>query len=166
MNENVLVAGVGNVFLGDDGFGVEVAHRLARMDLPGGTRVQDFGIRGLHLAYELVEPHDMVIIADAVQRGDPPGTVSLLELDLSNDEAPSPAGAHVMDLHAVFAWAKTLGGALPRVLLLGCEPLRVEEGEGLSNPVEEAVDRAVAAVRELVRRQLAGVHPAHAGGLT
>lgn len=166
MNHDVLVAGVGNVFLGDDGFGVEVAHRLARTELPDGARVEDFGIRGLHLAYELVEPHDMVIIADAVQRGDPPGTVSLLELDLSQGETPSPAGAHVMDLHAVFAWAKTLGGALPRVLLVGCEPMRVDEGEGLSHPVEEAVDQAVAAVRELVHRQLAGAEAAHAGGVT
>jgi hydrogenase maturation protease len=138
-----------------------VAHRLARTALPDGAQVEDFGIRGLHLAYELVEPHDMVIIADAVQRGDPPGTVSLLELDLSKSEPPAPAGAHVMDLHAVFAWARTLGGALPRVLLLGCEPLLVEEGEGLSNPVREAVDRAVTAVRDLVSRQLA-----HTGGLT
>jgi hydrogenase maturation protease len=155
----VLVAGVGNVFLGDDGFGVEVARRLAGEPLPPWVRVGDFGIRGVHLAYELLEGYEAAILVDASPRGEPPGTVYVIEPDL--DGQPDPGGAfqpepgvmvdaHGMEPDAVFALLKALGGRIPRLLVVGCEPAEVTERMGLSPPVAGAVDQAVAVVRELI----------------
>jgi hydrogenase maturation protease len=153
----VLVAGVGNVFLGDDGFGVEVARRLADEPLPGWVRVGDFGIRGVHLAYELLEGYEKAILVDAAPRGEAPGTVYVIEPDL--DGEPSPAvgdgsgvlvDAHGMEPDAVFALLKALGGDIPRLLVVGCEPAEVSERMGLSPPVAGAVGQAVAVVRELI----------------
>ena len=152
----VLVAGVGNVFLGDDGFGVEVARRLAGEPLPGWVRVGDFGIRGVHLAYELLEGYEAAILVDAAPRGEAPGTVYVIEPDL---DAPGPdldngpgvlVDAHGMEPDAVFALLKALGGDIPKLLVVGCEPAEVSERMGLSPPVAGAVDQAVAVVRELL----------------
>lgn len=146
-----LVAGIGNIFLGDDGFGVEVAQRLARESLPGEVRVGDFGIRGLHLAYELLDGgYERTILVDATARGGAPGTVYLIEPELDSPAAAASADAHAMDPRTVFATLKALGGDPGRVLIVGCEPASVAEGIGLSDPVANAVGEAVRLVRELV----------------
>lgn len=149
MNRRILVAGVGNVFFGDDGFGVEVVGRMGRERWPATADVRDFGIRGLHLAYELLEPLQLVIIVDALAHGEPPGTVTLLEPEL-DPEVLATADAHGMNLPVVFATVRSLGGELPRVLLVGCEPANTREGMGLSEPVAAAVPEAIAMIRELL----------------
>ena len=137
MSPRVLVAGVGNVFLGDDGFGVEVARRLAATPLPDGVKVVDFGIRGVHLAYELLDQqYDTTVLVDATPRGGDPGTVYLLEPDLQTLGAdPEAADAHAMSPDAVFGLLRRLGGTPGRVLVVGCEPARAEEEMGLSDEV-------------------------------
>ena len=159
----VLVAGVGNVFLGDDGFGVEVARRLADETLPGWVRVGDFGIRGVHLAYELLEGYEAAILVDAAPRGEAPGTVYVIEPDLDGEPDPSVqdgsgvlVDAHGMEPDAVFALLKALGGDIPKLLVVGCEPAEVSERMGLSPPVAGAVDQAVAVVRELIGEHESG----------
>jgi hydrogenase maturation protease len=132
----VLVAGIGNVFLGDDAFGVKLAERVASRP---GIDVVDFGIRGLDLAYALAE-YDVAVFLDAVPRGGSPGTLYLIEPDLA--ELPPDIDAHAMDPVKVLALAKTLGGELPRTLVLGCEPAAAEEFTDLSAPVELALDEA------------------------
>jgi hydrogenase maturation protease len=148
----VLVAGAGNVFRGDDGFGVEVATRLAREPLPEGVTVQDYGIRALHLTYALLEPPALLIVVDAVSRGEPPGTLFVIEPAL--EAVTQTADPHGMSLPSVFAGVRALGGTLPRVLIVGCEPADLGETMGLSAPVAEAVGPAVALVRELLEREL------------
>jgi hydrogenase maturation protease len=155
MNRKLLIAGIGNIFLGDDAFGVEVAQRLAAAELPPEVRVADFGIRGLHLAYDLLEGgYDTTILLDATPRGGKPGTLYLIEPDLSS-ETMGPADAHAMNPEAVLAALRALGGRPGRVLVLGCEPESVEESMGLSEPVAGAVDEAVRMVREVVARERA-----------
>lgn len=152
MNERVLVAGIGNIFLGDDGFGVEVANRLATRPLPEGVKVSDFGIRGLHLAYELLEGYDIVVLVDTVCRGDPPGTISVIELaaDLEGGAAPD---AHDMEPQTVLALLADLGGHVERLLLVGFEPADVEERIGLSAVAAGAVDGAVSMVEDLIEQE-------------
>ena len=106
---SVLVAGIGNVFLADDGFGVEVARRLAERELPGGVKVADFGIRGMDLAYELQEDYDAAVLVDAVPRGQAPGTLFVIEPDL--EQAEPVLDAHAMDPVRVLGLARTLGYA-------------------------------------------------------
>jgi hydrogenase maturation protease len=151
----VLVAGIGNVFLGDDGFGPEVARRLQGGGaLPDGVRVEDFGIRGLDLAYALGEGLDAAILVDAVPRGDPPGTLYVIEPELDFGE-PGAMDAHGMDPVKVLALAGSLGPLPERVLLVGCEPETRMTGDEeelvgeLSEPVRAAVDGAVDLVRSL-----------------
>ena len=167
MSGNVLVAGVGNIFLGDDGFGVEVVRRLASRPLPPGVRVADYGIRGVHLAFELLEhPDDTTILVDLTPRGGEPGTVYLIEPDLealadahiANLAGMGMADAHSMTPDAVFALLRSFGGTPKNVWIVGCEPLSVEEEMGLSPPVEGAVDEAVDLILEwLARERAAGV---------
>ena len=146
----ILVAGVGNVFFGDDGFGPEVARAL-EIALPDGVKVEDFGIRGLHLAYELLNGYERAIVVDAVPRGGAPGTLYVIE---PSDERPADApDAHRMDVQNVFAYLRVLGGDAPPVTIVGCEPATVEPGMGLSAPVARSIEPAVA----LVRRLLGGV---------
>jgi hydrogenase maturation protease len=160
-----LVACLGNIFLSDDGFGVEVARRLARHELPDGVRVTDYGIRGMHLAYDLAEGFDNTILVDATQRGGQPGTVYLIEPEPPTDlDGPDPAddgtgtmlasmsllNAHGMQPDLVLSLAGTLGAAAGRVLVVGCEPATLDEGIGLSAPVAAAVDDAVRMVTKLV----------------
>lgn len=153
--DRVLVAGIGNIFLGDDGFGVEVARRLVGETLPEGVRVADYGIRGLHLAYELLDGgYDTTVIVDAMPRGGAPGTVYLLEPDPiagTEPRAPTSADGHGMNPQAVLDWLHSLGGTPGRVLVVGCEPGSVEEEMGLSSPVSRAVDEAVRLILELLR---------------
>jgi hydrogenase maturation protease len=157
----VLVAGVGNIFLGDDGFGVEVARRLADMPLPAGVTVADYGISGMHLAYDLAGGYDTTILVDALPRGGEPGAVYVLEPDASEDTAAPAADeataaampfldAHGMQPDVVFRMLDVLGARAGRVLIVGCEPASTEEGIGLSPPVATAVDEAVRVVTGLV----------------
>lgn len=153
MSGRTLVAGVGNIFLADDGFGVEVARRLAAESLPDGVEVSDFGIRGVHLAYQLLDGYDTLILIDAVSQGDSPGTVFLLEPDLEAlDTQPvlSIGDAHGMDPESVLRLVKSLGGRIGRVLVVGCEPAEITERIGLSARVMGSVDEAVRLVRSLL----------------
>jgi hydrogenase maturation protease len=155
-----MVAGIGNVFLGDDGFGPAVAQRLAGRDLPAGVRVVDVGIRGLHLAYDLLDGCDLLVLVDAAPLGEPPGTVAVIEVD--PDDAP-PAGpdpaaldAHSISPAALLATLRAMGGGVGRVLVVGCEPVTLEEGMGLSPVVADAVDRAAEVVLEVLAAELTG----------
>jgi hydrogenase maturation protease len=156
----VLVAGIGNIFLGDDAFGVEVVRRLEGAGVPQGVRVTDFGIRGYDLAYALTSGYDTAILVDAAQRGDTPGTLYLIEPDLAGPESgenPAAAEAHSMDPLRVLRLAQNLGTLPRRILVLGCEPATFggEEGHlGLSTPVEAAVDQAIARLRSLLAEEL------------
>lgn len=151
----ILVAGIGNVFLGDDGFGVAVVRRLEDAELPDGVVVTDFGIRGIHLAYELTGgAYDTVILVDAVSRNSPPGTLYVLK-PLPGDRSGSFVDAHDMTPETVLALAGTLGGEIGRVLLVGCEPADVSPGMELSAPVADTVGVAVDLVLELIDQQIA-----------
>jgi len=155
---NVLVAGVGNIFLGDDGFGVDVARRLSEVDLPAGVRVVDYGIRGMHLAYDLAGgDYDLTVLVDATSRGDAPGTVYVIELDPGSAvDNPSVVDAHGMQPDVVLSLVRLLGADPGRVLLVGCEPETLDSGMGLSPVVSRAVDTAVATVVDLVVDLVAG----------
>ncbi|HEX5432359.1 MAG TPA: hydrogenase maturation protease [Bryobacteraceae bacterium] len=149
----MLIAGIGNIFLGDDGFGVEVARALSSRHLPGFVRAADFGIRGLHLAYELLDGgYSTVILVDAAPRGGPPGSIYLIEPDSNAPGDAASADAHSMTPESVLALLKMLGGTPGRVLIVGCEPVSVEEGIGLSGPVSLAVEEAVRLLFELIER--------------
>jgi hydrogenase maturation protease len=148
-----MVAGIGNIFLGDDAFGVELARRLATVALPEGVRVADYGIRGMHLAYDLLDiAPDTTILLDAVARGGEPGTVYVLEIRSGDvaDLQPSAVDAHGMAPDAVLALLDNLGGSAGRTLLVGCEPANTEEGIGLSTTVAASVDKAVGVVLDLL----------------
>ena len=157
----VLVAGIGNIFLGDDGFGSEVARQLAGRPQPGAVRVVDFGIRGFDLAYALMDGYDVTIFIDATPRGSEPGTLYTIEPDLSElDEIDARAAMvepHGMNPMRVLAMVRAMGGTFRRILLVGCEPatLGPEEGRlGLSEPVAAAIDGAVDLVESLIREIL------------
>ena len=163
MSAKILVAGIGNIFLGDDAFGVEVARRLAECELPNEVRVVDFGIRGLDLVYALQDSYDTTILIDAFPHGKEPGTVSIVEpclhdLDVGSNESGrvEPHGMHPMN---VLRMAKVMQAPLEHILLIGCEPayLGGDDGHiGLSEPVEAAVGKAVNTTRTLVHRILNG----------
>jgi hydrogenase maturation protease len=151
----ILIAGIGNIFFGDDAFGVEVARRMAQRPLPEGVRVVDFGIRGLDLAYALLDPWEAVILVDAVPRGGPIGTIYVLEPEVD------PAGTagmavepHAMNPLAVLRTARELGSRIERVLLVGCEPspcaLEDDMRMELSEPVAAAVVHATTLIESLV----------------
>lgn len=152
----VLVAGIGNIFLGDDGFGVEVVRRLAERRIPDGVEIVDFGIRGMDLAYALLEPRDAVILIDAAPRGQKPGTVSLIEHEMEQ-ECEVSVDTHSMDPVKVLRLAQTLGAPPTRVLVIAVEPgtLGPAEGESnvlvqLSDPVKAAVNEALVLVESLL----------------
>jgi hydrogenase maturation protease len=152
----VLVAGVGNIFLGDDGFGVEVVRRLAERELPEGVEVADFGIRGMDLAYALQDDYEVVVFVDAIPRGEEPGTVYLLEPEIE-DDGEVALDTHGMDPVKVIKLSRALGAGPTRTLVVGCEPQVVVSGEDyddmlmeLSEPVRAAVEEAVKLVVSLV----------------
>ncbi|MGW3630050.1 hydrogenase maturation protease [Streptomyces sp. NPDC005122] len=156
----VLVAGIGNIFLGDDGFGVETVRALTGGRLPAHVEAVDIGVRGVHLAYQVLDGYDTLILVDATARGEAPGTLYVIEHDGAETEGAAPPGAvldgHRMTPDTVLALLGTLcagtGGQPPRrTLVLGCEPASVEEGIGLSPPVAAAVPRAVRMIEELLR---------------
>jgi hydrogenase maturation protease len=161
----ILIAGIGNIFLGDDAFGVEVAQRLLRRPFPPDVRVVDFGIRGIDLFYTLLEGCQTVILVDAVQRGQSPGTLYLIEPD------PTPASqlapeelmiqGHSLDPMRVLQLAAAMGDRVKRVLLVGCEPQACGSDDepfplGMSEPVRAAVEQAVVSIESFVEQILAG----------
>ena len=169
----VLVACVGNIFLGDDAFGVEVARRLMGREQAEGVRVVDFDIRGLDLTYALLDGHDGVILVDAAPRGGPPGTLYVLEPSADDPPGPEDAGPsielHSLDPVKVLRLARAMGGRVDRLVVVGCEPTAPEDGSddmraGLSEPVRAAVDEAVLLVESLVARLIAG-EPIEASGV-
>jgi len=189
MTGRMLIAGVGNIFLGDDGFGPEVARRLAAEDLPGWVQVADYGTSGMHLAYDLADGYQTAILIDAAPRGDKPGTVTVLAPTppprprLAPTAPPQPGlaaasgplgasrlfDAHGMQPDVVLGVLDTLGGeaARPRILVVGCEPASVDYGMELSEPVAAAVDEAVRVVLGLVAeaaRDHQGAAPARDAG--
>jgi hydrogenase maturation protease len=157
MNQ-ILVAGIGNIFKGDDGFGVEVAQRLARRPLPVGVKVVDFGIRGIDLTYALLDGYDAAILLDTVRRGEPPGTLFVIAPERHSSEPLAPDDLllepHNLDPAKVLRLAEALGGGCPRILLVACEPETFGDEEtgamGLSPSVAAVIDEAVAAVERLV----------------
>jgi hydrogenase maturation protease len=161
--QRVLVACIGNIFLGDDGFGVEVAQRLMRRGYPRSVEVIDFGIRGVELAYSLLDDYDELILVDAVPRGGSPGTLYLLEIDMENipagDATHVALDAHSMDPVRVLAFARVLGARSIHTLLVGCEPAILGSGGeyedmqvGLSAPVQAALAGAVKMVDGLIEQ--------------
>lgn len=163
MSRPTLVAGIGNVFLGDDGFGVEAVQALSARPLPDGVEVVDFGVRGVHLAYQLLDGYDTLVLVDATARGGAPGTLYLIEADGAGPVAPGGAvlDGHHMSPDAVLALLGTLcagTGSTPprRTLVIGCEPASTEEGIGLSGPVAAAVPEAVRMLLELLREPARG----------
>jgi hydrogenase maturation protease len=158
----ILVAGIGNIFMGDDAFGVEVVKRLSVRPLPEQVRVIDFGIRGLDLVYALQDGYDTTILVDACPQGQPAGTVCVIEPDLNATDANAASevvDSHGMDPMNVIRMAKSMNAPLKRLLVIGCEPetLGGEQGQmGLSVPVEAALDEAVRVVESVVQRILDG----------
>jgi hydrogenase maturation protease len=156
----ILIAGVGNIFLGDDGFGVEVALSLLRRQLGEGVVVKDFGIRGFDLAYALLDSWDAVVMVDALARGNAPGTLYVVEPDLAGlgSAASAAINPHGMDPVQVLNLAASMGTICAKVLVLGCEPQdfgdELEGRMGLSAPVQAAVEEASNLVEELVGRIL------------
>ncbi len=158
----ILIAGIGNIFLGDDAFGSEVARAFALRELPDAVRVVDFGIRGFDLTYALLDGYEVTIFVDATPRGSAPGTLYTIEPDLSELDDMDAEGmmveTHGMNPMKVLSMVKSMGGHFKRIFLVGCEPapLASEDGHmGLSEPVEAAVREAVKVVESLVHRILA-----------
>lgn len=155
----LLVAGIGNIFCGDDGFGPEVARELAAQPI-AGVKIEDYGIRGMHLAYELLSGYDRAIVIDAVGREGEPGTLYVIEPESGEPGlAPDP---HRMDLENVFAFVRTIGGEPPPITIVGCQPSATDDEIGLSDAVRAAVRPAA----DLVRRLVADAFAADARGGT
>jgi len=159
----ILIAGIGNIFLGDDAFGVEVARRLAAREWPPNVKVTDFGIRGYDLAYALLDGYDMTILVDACPLGSPAGTLYVIKPDVNDlggtEEQQGAVEAHSMNPMNVLRLATSMGGPLKRVLLVGCEPatLGPEEGQmGLSETVEGVIDDAMKLVESIVEKIMNG----------
>jgi hydrogenase maturation protease len=176
MPRRVLIAGIGNIFLGDDGFGVEVVGRLSGRRLPEGVEVVDFGIRGMDLAYALHEDYDLVVFVDATPRGGEPGTVYLIEPEIEEDE-PVSLDTHGMDPVKVIRLARALGARPARTVVVGCEPQVIPGRRSgsethpyddmlmeLSEPVRAAVEEAAKLVESLVTETHKG--PGKAAGFS
>ncbi len=152
----ILVAGIGNIFMGDDAFGCEVVKKLAVRALPADVRLVDYGIRGLDLTYALLDHPDLTILIDAIHRGGAPGTLYTIEPEVDSG-SDGMMDTHSMDPVRVLQAARTMGGGAGRVLLVGCEPgdLGGEEGRmGLTPPVAAAIDEAANMVEELIQKEL------------
>jgi hydrogenase maturation protease len=155
LEKQILVAGVGNVFLADDGFGAAVAARLGERELPAGVTVMDFGTGGLDLAYEVMRGYDALVIVDISRQGGEPGTLYLIEPEEDEIEAGIEDGEmidpHGMDPKTVLRFVRAVGGWPGKIVVVACEPARVEEmGLELSEDVAAVVDRAVETVLEQV----------------
>lgn len=161
---NVLVAGIGNVFQRDDAFGVEVVRRLAAEPLPDCVTVKDIGIRGVHLAFDLLDDYDAVVLIDACARGKAAGSVSVIEPEI--DGVVSQGDAHQMDPVTMLRFAGTLGAKRANVFLVACEPADISDGMGLTDAVARAVEPAVGVVRDLLDMLIAGARTAREEGST
>lgn len=150
MAARILVAGIGNIFLGDDGFGSEVVRIAAISPDDPRVRVIDYGIRGMHLSYDLLEEWDTLVLVDAIPSRGNPGTLHVFQADHQSDASATTVDAHSMDPAAVFASLRALGGTPPYTVVVGCEAQSVEEGIGLTELVANAVPRAARAVEEIV----------------
>lgn len=154
----ILVAGIGNIFLGDDAFGVHVARKLHSRALPENVRVVDFAIRGLDLAYALCEQWDAAILIDAVARNEPPGTLFVIEPDIADQPAAAAVDGHSMDPVKVLALARSMGAQVNRLLVVGCQPALFDPDDALSlrgelsPPVAAAIEPAAELVIELIDR--------------
>lgn len=158
MSASVLIAGIGNIFQGDDSFGVSVVQKMAALELPENVRVMDIGIRSIDLGFALLDGYDLTILVDATARGGVPGTLYTIEIE-SADIPDASDGACMVNSHAldpvrVLALAKSMGAPFKKVLLVGCEPLVLDRDEsghiGLSEVVQAAVDPAITTIRQLV----------------
>jgi hydrogenase maturation protease len=154
---NILIACIGNIFQGDDAFGVEVAKHLACRPLPENVRLVDFGIRGFDLAYALMDGYDVTILVDAAPRGESPGTLYLIEPDLREIETetaqPAMIDAHTMNPLNVLRVAHSMGAEFKKLLLVGCEPQELGGSEGLmglSAPVQAAIGGAVQMIESII----------------
>jgi hydrogenase maturation protease len=158
---NILVAGIGNIFFGDDAFGVEVVQKMMKRELPASVTVADFGIRGFDLAYAMMdEQYDLTILVDALPRGGDPGTLYTIEPDLKDLDSLgdwSPVDTHGMTPVRVFQLIETMGGKPNRVVIVGCEPQTLGEEEegfmGLSAPVTASVNGAIEIIESLIRER-------------
>ncbi|MGG7099272.1 hydrogenase maturation protease [Rhodococcus sp. 24CO] len=164
----VLVAGVGNIFLGDDGFGSEVVRALQQEQLPAGVQLVDYGIRGVHLAYDLLESWEALVLIDALPQGGKPGAVEVFELESETDDdtvssSTARLDAHSLDPNSVFSSLRALGGAAPRTFVVGAHVESVDEGMGLTPKVQAAVTGAVSVVLGLVRSMAADAATADQG---
>lgn len=163
MNGKILIAGIGNIFLGDDGFGVAVTRQMAEQKLPPEVTVKDFGIRGFDLACALIEPWDLIILVDAAARGAEPGSVYVMEID--PDSQPPDAiiqNAHGLHPAGAIQLARSLGEIKARLVLVACEPndFGGDDGRmGLSTVVESTVESAVRMVEQIAGEFISeGVH--------
>jgi len=157
VSKSILIAGIGNIFHGDDAFGVAVAQKLAAEDWPQRVHVVDFGIRAIDLAFALLDGHDLTILVDATARGSEPGTLYVIEPDIdyvAENTGEDCVNSHALDPAKVLLLAKNLGAQFKRILVVGCEPLTLGEEEegrmGLSAIVEAAIDPAIETIRRLV----------------
>jgi len=163
----ILIACIGNIFLGDDAFGVEVARLLAARPALPGVRVVDYGIRGLDLVYAILDGYDVTILVDATARGGEPGTLYLIEPEASEADEPVMVEAHAMSPESVLRLVRSMGGTPGRVLVVGCEPETLgpeDEGlMGLSEPVQAALGEAVSMIESLVATIRNEPHPTPVG---
>lgn len=157
MTARVLVAGIGNIFLGDDGFGPEVVRHLAG-SLPADVGLVDYGIRGMHLAYDLLDGCEVLVLVDAIPGGEPAGTLRVLEVT-EDHVGDGGLDAHAMDPATVLASLRALGGRLPATVVVGCVPAHLGEAMGLSEAVAAAVVPAADAVHSVLRERF-GVYAA------
>ena len=157
ITSRILVAGIGNIFLGDDGFGPEVMRRVPERVVGPHVRVVDYGIRGMHLAYDLLDGCEALVLVDALPARGAPGTLHVFEADHESLSAGTGLDAHAMDPAAVFASLNALGGTPPYTVVVGCEVGDVSEGIGLSESVAAAVPDAVQAIDDVVKRLLTPV---------
>jgi hydrogenase maturation protease len=162
--KRILVAGIGNIFFGDDAFGCEVAKVLSRRELPEGVRVKDFGIRSYDLAYAMMDDYDATILVDTTPRGETPGTLYLIEPEINklDDEGEEAVNAHSMNPLRVLQMVRSLGGQSRKVYLVGCEPgvLESEDGRmGLSEKIQAAIEPAVNMIEKLIVDLMGGRQP-------
>ena len=155
ITSQILVAGIGNIFLGDDGFGPEVIRHIPQEPADLRVRVVDYGIRGMHLAYDLLDGCADLVLVDAVPDQGAPGTLHIFEADHESLSTTARLDAHAMDPNAVFASLNALGGTPPHTVVIGCEVDNVDDGIGLSQAVAGAVPGAVRAVQSVVTDLLA-----------
>ncbi|HET7665932.1 MAG TPA: hydrogenase maturation protease [Mycobacterium sp.] len=154
MTSRILVAGIGNIFLGDDGFGPEVMRHVPQRLAHPRVQLMDYGIRGMHLAYDLLDGCEALVLVDAIPSRGAPGTVHVFQADHENLTAAAGLDAHAMDPGAVFACLNALGGTPPYTVVIGCEADNVDEGIGLSDKVAAAIPKAVQTIEAVIARLL------------